>query len=58
MKVTEHNMDDCDLNADEIEDIIRLVKKEIKNYHDDVETQMFYAKMLGKLCGMKHMVDT
>lgn len=58
MKVTEHNMDDCDLNAEEIDDIIRLIKREIRHYQDNLKTQLFYAKMLGKLLGMKHTVDT
>lgn len=57
MKVTEHNMD-CDLNASEIQQIIDLVMREIKSYPDDVETQMYYAKILGKLLGLKQTMDS
>lgn len=57
MKVTEHNMDDCDLNADELDSIITLVKKEIKDTGDK-NIQFYYAKMLGKLLGMRHMMDS
>ena len=54
MKVTEHNVD-ADWHLDEVEALMKLVKSEIsdKNDHD---TQMFYAKIYGKLMGMKHEV--
>lgn len=57
MKVTEHNMDDCDLNVEELNSLLELVKKEIKNI-DDRDIQFHYAKIFGKLLGMKHVVDT
>lgn len=57
MKVTEHNMDDCELNADELDSIIKLVKKEIKDTRDK-NIQFYYAKMLGKLLGMRHTVSS
>ena len=49
---------DCDLNASEIQQIIDLVMREIKSYPDDVETQMYYAKILGKLLGLKQTMDS
>ena len=56
MKVTEHNMD-CDLSVEEINSLVMLVKNEIKD-NGDKNIQFYYAKILGKLLGMKHVVDT
>jgi hypothetical protein len=52
MKVTEHNID-ADLTIKEVEALMKLVKEKIT---DDTEKpiQMFYAKIYGKLMGMKH----
>ena len=52
MKVTEHNMD-ADLRLEEYEALMELVKKEIKKDDNDKFTKMFYAKIYGKLLGMK-----
>jgi len=52
MKVTEHNVD-ADWKSSEIEALMELVKREIKGT-DDKSTQMFYAKIYGKLMGIKH----
>ena len=56
MKVTEHNID-SDLTVKEIEALMELVRKQIT---DDTEKpiQMFYAKIYGKLMGMKHDCNT
>ena len=52
MKVTEHNVD-ADLHLEEYEALMELVKKEIKKDDNDKSTKMFYAKIYGKLLGMK-----
>ena len=51
MQVTEHNMD-ADLRQDEYCLILDLVRDKIKSL-DDVSEQMPYAKIYGKLLGMK-----
>ena len=51
MKITEHNID-ADLNLEEIESLMKLVKKEINDDNDKC-IQMFYAKIYGKLMGME-----
>ena len=51
MKVTEHNID-ADLRIEEYDALMELVKREIKDT-DDKSIQMFYAKIYGKLMGMK-----
>jgi len=51
VKVTEHNMD-ADLRLEEYEALMELVKREIKDTGDK-SIQMFYAKIYGKLMGMK-----
>ncbi len=57
MKVTEHNLDDCDLTIQELKEVIRIVMKELKSYKDDLPTQMYYAKIVGKLYGIAHTLD-
>lgn len=55
MKVTEHYGNfSPDWSEDEVNELMRLVKNEMGNYPDDKATQMYYAKMYGKLLGMKH----
>jgi hypothetical protein len=56
MKVTEHNVD-AYLRLEEYEALMKLVKREIKSI-DDKSVQMFYAKIYGKLMGMKHEATT
>ena len=54
MKVTEHYGNFLpEWQQDEIEALMRLVKEEISN-NGDKGIQMFYAKIYGKLMGMKH----
>jgi hypothetical protein len=53
MEVTEHNLTEWELTLGEIEDLIRLVKLEIKNYEQDKTTQNYYGIILGKLVIMK-----
>ena len=52
MKVTEHNVD-ADLTVKEVEALMELVKEQITN-DTEKPIQMFYAKIYGKLMGMKH----
>ena len=52
MKVTEHNVD-ADLTIKEVEALMELVKEQIAN-DTEKPIQMFYAKIYGKLMGMKH----
>jgi len=52
MKVTEHNVD-ADLTTKEVEALMELVKTQISN-DKEKPIQMFYAKIYGKLMGMKH----
>lgn len=54
MKVTEHNLTDWNLTQDELKELIRLVKLEIKNYEHDTTTQTYYGIILGKLVIMKN----
>ena len=52
MKVTEHNISNWELNDDELEALISLVREEM-NDNGDKGIQMFYGMMLGKLFIMK-----
>ena len=56
MKVTEHNID-ADLTAKEVEALMELVRKQITD-DNEKPIQMFYAKIYGKLMGMKHDCNT
>ena len=56
MKVTEHNID-ADLNVKEVEALMELVRKQITDDNEKL-IQMFYAKIYGKLMGMKHDCNT
>jgi hypothetical protein len=53
MEVTEHNIAEWELTLEEIEDLIRLVKLEIKIYEHDSTTQTYYGMILSKLVLMK-----
>jgi arsenate reductase-like glutaredoxin family protein len=55
MKVTEHNIVEWKLTDDEIQEIIRLIKLEMKEYQDtDKATYMYYGMIVGKLVLMKN----
>ena len=56
MKVTEHNID-ADLTVKEVEALMKLVRKQITD-DNEKPIQMFYAKIYGKLMGMKHDCDS
>ena len=57
MKVTEHYGDfPPDWQEEEIEALMSLVKDQIMGEDNDNSTKMFYAKIYGKLMGMKHDV--
>lgn len=56
MKVTEHYGNfPPDWQLEEVEALMDLVKVQIKEQNDK-STQMFYAKIYGKLLAMKHDV--
>jgi hypothetical protein len=52
MRVTEHNID-ADLTVKEVEALMELVKQQVCS-DNKKPIQMFYAKIYGKLMGMKH----
>ncbi len=54
MKVTEHNITDWNLSENELNDLIRLVKSEMKKEDHDLRTQTYYGIILGKLIIMKN----
>ena len=54
MKVTEHNITEWELTKDEIQELIRMVKLEIKAYEHDRTTQTYYGIILGKLVIMRN----
>ena len=54
MKVTEHNITGWELTKDEIQELIRMVKLEIKAYEQDRTTQTYYGIILGKLIIMRN----
>jgi hypothetical protein len=53
MKVTEHNISDTDLNLEDIDLLIRLVKKESKE-HGDRSILLYYGNLIGKLVCLRH----
>jgi hypothetical protein len=56
MKVTEHNVD-ADFNHAEIEALMSLVKGQLSQEGNSEYVNLFYAKIYGKLMGMKHEVE-
>jgi|LauGreDrversion4_2_1035121.scaffolds.fasta_scaffold2114907_1 arsenate reductase-like glutaredoxin family protein len=55
MQVTEHNITEWKLTDDEIQEIIRLLKLEMKECQEtDRATYMYYGMMIGKLVIMKN----
>jgi len=53
MEVTEHNVD-ADFNDTEIEALMALVKGQLSQEGNSQYVNLFYAKIYGKLLGMKH----
>jgi hypothetical protein len=53
MEVTEHNVD-AGWNHHEIEALMALVKGQMLREDNDKFIHLFYAKIYGKLMGMKH----
>jgi hypothetical protein len=53
MKVTEHNIQDTDLNLEDINLLIRLLKKESKEYKDRA-VLLRYGVLIGKLVCLRH----
>jgi hypothetical protein len=56
MKVTEHNITDWELTQDEFDDVIRLVKNEMRSNTDDKYKELYYGLIAGKLLIMKNEV--
>jgi hypothetical protein len=54
MQVTEHNITDWNLEEDQLNELIRLTREEMKKHSDDKSTEMFYGMILGKLIIMKN----
>ena len=57
MEVTEHNVD-ADFTPFEVQALMALVKERMLQEDNDQFTNLFYAKIYGKLVGMKHLFDT
>ena len=55
MEVTEHNVD-ADLTHIELEALMALVKGQLLQEGNSEYVNLFYAKIYGKLVGMKHDV--
>jgi hypothetical protein len=53
MEVTEHNVD-ADFNHAEIEALMALVKGQLSQEGNSQYVNLFYAKIYGKLMGLKH----
>jgi hypothetical protein len=53
MEVTEHNVD-ADFNHAEIEALMALVKGQLSQEGNSQYVNLFYAKIYGKLVGIKH----
>lgn len=53
MQVTEHNLTDWTLSKGEVDDLIGLVKKELKNHEYDRIPQTYWGILLGKLVIMR-----
>jgi len=54
MKVTECNVTEWQLTQDELTDVIRLVKNEMKLNADDKYKELYYGLIVGKLLIMKN----
>lgn len=53
MEVTEHNIQETDLNLDDIAELIRLVKKESRGCEDRAFL-LRYGVLIGKLVCLRH----
>jgi hypothetical protein len=54
MEVTEHNMTPWELTLEEVNSLIFLTKKHIRENQGDSVTQTYYATILGKLLILRH----
>lgn len=54
MKVTEHNISDTDLNLDDVNELIRLVKLESHNHKGNRPQLLYYGALIGKLVCLRH----
>ena len=53
MKVTEHNIQETELDLKDINVLIRLAKEESKKYKDP-GTLLYYGVLIGKLVCLRH----
>jgi hypothetical protein len=54
MKVTEHNIHDTDLNLDDVNLLIRLVKEESHKHKDNRTELLYLGVLIGKLVCLRH----
>lgn len=54
MQVTEHNITETDLNLNDVNQLIRLVKEESKNHSGDRVKLLYYGVLIGKLVCLRH----
>lgn len=54
MEVTEHNIQDTDLDLTDVNELIRLVKLETHNHKDDRAILLYYGSLIGKLVCIRH----
>ncbi len=54
MQVTEHNITETDLNLNDLNELIRLVKEESKNHLEDKVKLLYYGVLIGKLVCLRH----
>ncbi len=58
MKVTEHNIQDTDLDLTDVNELIRLCKEESKNHMEDRATLLYYGSLIGKLVCIRHELSS
>lgn len=56
MQVTEHNIHNTDLDVDDINLLIRLLKEDSKNYEGDRSKLLYYGVLIGKLICLRHNI--
>jgi len=54
MEVTEHNIQDTELNLKDINELIRITKKESHNHKGDRDKLLYYGVLIGKLVCLRH----
>ena len=54
MNITEHNLQNTDLNLDDVNLLIRLVKEESKKHEGDPAQLLYCGVLIGKLVCIRH----